>query len=118
MTPKASIVVPAYNEGEQIVRALDALFAAVQTTCEVLVVYDTPEDTTAPPAERYAEKDPRVRPTLNTYGRGPANAIRFGIDHAQAEVIVVTMADGSDEQTKIDEMVRLIEDGASIVAAS
>ena len=118
MTPKASIVVPAYNEGEQIVRALDDLFSAVGTPCEVLVVYDTPDDTTAPFATEYAARDPRVRPTLNTYGRGPAKAIRFGMDNARADVIVVTMADGSDEQSKIDEMIRLVDQGASIAVAS
>ena len=118
MTPKASIIVPAYNEGDQIVRALDDLFASVETPCEVLVVYDTQEDTTAPFAEEYARRDPRVRPTLNKYGRGPAKAIRFGMDNALADVIVVTMADGSDEQSKIDTMVGLVEDGAAVVAAS
>ena len=118
MTPRVSIVVPAYNEGEQIVRALDDLFASVETPCEVLVVYDTPDDTTANFAKQYAQRDPRVRPTLNTYGRGPAKAIRFGMDNARADVIVVTMADGSDEQSKIDAMIRLVEEGAALVAAS
>ena len=118
MTPKASIIVPAYNEGEQIVRALDDLFRAVKTPIEVLVVYDTLDDTTARPATDYAARDARVRPTLNTYGRGPAKAIRYGMDNAEADVIVVTMADGSDEQTKIDELIRLVEDGAAIAVAS
>ena len=34
---------------------------------------------------------------MNTYGRGPANAIRYGIDQATKPVVVVTMADGSDD---------------------
>ena len=41
----------------------------------------TSDDTTSPALEKYAEADPRVVPTLNTYGRGPARAIRYGIDH-------------------------------------
>ena len=32
---------------------------------------------------RSPRHDPRVRTVLNTYGRGPANAIRFGIDAAR-----------------------------------
>ena len=118
MTLRASIVVPVYNEGAQIVCALDDLFAVVETPCEVLVVYDTLADTTAAFAEEYGRRDPRVRPTLNTYGRGPAKAIRFGMDNARADIIVVTMADGSDDQSKIDEMIRLVGEGASVVAAS
>lgn len=118
MTPAASIVIPAYNEGEAIVPILDALFATVMTPCEVLVVYDSPDDTTAPVAAKYARGEPRLRPTLNTYGRGPACAIRFGMDASVAPVIVVTMADGSDDPADIDRLVELVNDGGGIAAAS
>jgi len=37
-----------------------------------------------PVAEEYALKEPRLKCLINTYGRGPANAIRFGIDAATA----------------------------------
>ena len=116
--PELSIVVPAYNEGAAIIACLDRIAAAVATPFEVLVVYDTPEDTTVPFAEEYARGDPRVQPVLNTYGQGPANAIRFGLDRANSPVAVVTMADGSDEAQLIDEMARLVVDGAAVVAAS
>ncbi|HEU5001846.1 MAG TPA: glycosyltransferase [Actinomycetota bacterium] len=116
--PDLSIVVPAYNEGSAIVACLDQIVATVATPFEVLVVYDTPEDTTAPFVASYARADPRVRPALNTYGRGPAQAIRFGLEHAQAPIAVVTMADGSDEARLIDEMARLVAEGAAVVAAS
>jgi len=93
MTPRASIVVPAYNEGEQIIPALDALFATVDTPARSWS-FTTPQMTLRRFATEYARRDERGSPTLNTYGRGPARAIRFGMDHAQADVIVVTMADG------------------------
>ncbi len=113
-----SIVVPAYNEGATIVGCVDRILEAVITPCEVLVVYDSPDDSTAPYAEKLAGEDDRVVPTLNTYGRGPARAIRFGIDQAAAEVVVVTMADGSDDVTQIDHLVRLVEGGATVAVAS
>jgi len=116
--PDLSIVVPAYNEGSAIVACLDQIVASVATPFEILVVYDTEEDTTAPFVADYAHADPRVRPTLNTYGRGPAQAIRFGLDHAQAPIAVVTMADGSDEAGLIDAMAQLVAEGAVVVAAS
>jgi dolichol-phosphate mannosyltransferase len=117
VNPRVSIVVTAYNEGETIVRCLDRLFEAVALPCEVLVVYDTPEDTTAPYAEKYAREEPRVMPTLNTYGPGPARAIRFGFDHARADVVVVTMADGCDDPAQIDQLARLVERGVVVAAA-
>jgi glycosyltransferase involved in cell wall biosynthesis len=118
VTPRVSIVVTAYNEGEEIVRFLDRLLEAVSLPCEVLVVFDSPDDTTQPVLAAYAERDARVIPTLNTYGRGPANAIRFGFDHSVADVVLVTMADGSDDPTQIDQLVRLVERGVAVAAAS
>ncbi|HEU5001834.1 MAG TPA: glycosyltransferase [Actinomycetota bacterium] len=118
MTAELSIVVPVYNEGASIVGCLDQLLADVASPCEVLVVYDTPEDTTVAPLLGYAARDARVVPTHNTYGRGPANAIRFGMDAASSPVIVVTMSDGSDETSQIDEMAGRVLDGAAVVAAS
>lgn len=117
-TPRVSVVVTAYNEGGQIDRCLDRIFEGVSLPCEVLVVYDSPEDTTAAYAEKYAEADPRVLPTLNTYGRGPAWAIRFGFDRASADVVVITMADGCDDPQQIDALTRLVERGVVIAAAS
>jgi dolichol-phosphate mannosyltransferase len=118
MKPRVSIVIPAYNEGEGIVACLDRIIEAVSLPCEVLVVFDFPDDTTVPYLEKYAREEPRLVPTLNTYGRGPARAIRFGVDNAASDVVVVTMADGSDDPHQIEELVRLVDRGAVIASAS
>jgi len=116
--PRVSIVVPAYNEGEAIVSCLERIFDGVTLPCEVLVVFDHPDDPTVPFVEEFARRDERVVPTLNTYGRGPARAIRFGIDTARSPVAVVTMADGSDDPEQIDELCKLVERGVVIACAS
>jgi len=116
--PRVSVVVTAYNEGEAIIECLDRILESVTLPCEVLVVYDSPDDSTVPWTEKYAASDGRVRPTLNTYGKGPAPAIRFGIDHSLADVVVVTMADGSDDPGQIDQLARLVERGVVVAAAS
>ncbi|HEV2371433.1 MAG TPA: glycosyltransferase [Streptosporangiaceae bacterium] len=116
--PRVSVVIPAYNEGEHICPALDRVFEAVKLSCEVLVVVDSEDDTTVPVVTRYAEKEPRLRCLVNTYGNGPANAIRFGIDASQAPVAVVTMADGCDDARQIDDLARLVERGVAVAAAS
>lgn len=118
MDPRVSIIVTAYNEGDVIVTCLDRILEAVTLPCEVLVVYDAPDDTTAPFVEEYAARDDRVKPTLNTYARGPAWAIRYGIDHASADVVVITMADGCDDPMQIDTLTRLVERGVVVAAAS
>ena len=115
---RLSVVIPAYNEGEHIVPVLERLFEAVMLPCEVLVVVDDEADTTRPVVQRMAEREPRLHCLINTYGRGPANAIRYGIDHATTPVAVVTMADGCDDVRQIDDLVRLVERGVAVAAAS
>lgn len=116
--PRVSVVIPAYNEGEHIVPVLDRIFEAVTLDCEVLVVVDFPEDSTVPVVAGYAQRQPRIRTVVNTFGRGPANAIRYGIDVAAAPVVVVTMADGCDDPRQIDDLTRLVERGVVVAAAS
>jgi glycosyltransferase involved in cell wall biosynthesis len=118
MKPRVSIVVPAYNEGASIEEFLGRVLEAVELPCELLVVVDTPEDTTLPYVEKYSRQDPRARSLLNTFGPGPAQAIRYGIEQSMADVVVVTMADGSDDPRQIDQLVRLIERGVVVAAAS
>lgn len=118
MKPRVSIVVPVHNEGDAVIPFLDRLFEAVTLPAEVLPVYDLADDTTLPVLQRYAEREQRLRPLHNTYGRGPANAIRFGVDNASADVVVVTMADGSDDPMQIDPLTRLVERGVVVACAS
>lgn len=118
MRPRVSVIVPAFNEGPAIVTCLDRILEAVTLGCEVLVIYDSEEDSTVPHLLAYAANVAAVRPLLNSYGRGPAPAIRFGIDNAVAPVICVTMADGSDDPQQIDQLTRLVERGVVIAAAS
>ncbi len=118
MKPRVSVVVTAHNEGEAIVSCLDRMFEAVTLPCEVLVVYDSLDDPTSPWLAKLAEEEPRLIPTLNGYGPGPAKAIRYGIDQAKADVVVVTMADGCDDPMQIDQLTRLVERGVVVAAAS
>jgi dolichol-phosphate mannosyltransferase len=116
--PRVTIIIPAYEEGDAIVPCLDRIFAAVSWCCEVAVVVDSIEDATVPVLADYAKSQPQLRTLVNTYGRGPANAIRYGFDHATAPVVVVTMADGSDDPEQIEPLCRLVERGVVVAAAS
>jgi dolichol-phosphate mannosyltransferase len=116
--PRVSIVVTARDEGEAIIGALSRIAEAVSIPCEVLVVCDSPDDTTVPYVQKFAREDDRVRLVLNSYGRGPAKAIRAGFDAAAGDVVVVTMADGCDDPQQIDQLSRLVERGVVVAAAS
>jgi len=113
-----SVVIPVYNEGEAVRSSLDRVLEAIGPDSEVIVVYDMVEDTTRPVLEEYAARDKRVRPSLNTIGRGPANAIRFGLEAATTPVAIVTMADDSDDAGQMQELAQLVRNGAAVAAAS
>ena len=117
--PRVSIVIPAFNEGSDIVPVLGRLLESVTLPCEVLIVVDFPEDTTvAVVADEITRRYPNVRTVVNDWGHGPALAIRYGIHRAAAPVVIVTMADGSDDPRQIDELTRLVERGVVVAAAS
>ena len=113
-----SVVIPAFNEADSIVPVLDRIFEGVESEVEVLVVVDSANDSTVKAVHEYRSLESRVRVLVNDYGAGPANAIRFGIDHATHPVSVVTMADGSDDPVQIDPLARLVERGVVVAAAS
>lgn len=118
MSLAVSVVIPAYHEHEVITEVIDRILGAVTSECEVAVVVDEADDPTLDVLSDSYSGDDRVRPLVSTYGRGPANAIRYGIDHAAHEIVVVTMADGSDDPQQIDVLARLVDRGVVVAAAS
>lgn len=116
--PRVSVIMPARDEAALIGPVLDRLMDAVTLPCEVLVVVDSNADPTAAAVQRYAASEPAVSCVVNSHGKGPAQAIRSGVAAARAPVLVVMMADGSDEPGQIDQLAGLVERGAVVAAAS
>src|SRR5258708_5035784 len=73
------LIVPVYNEGPNIGRALEEIYQHVALPKRVLIVYDFDEDDTVPVVRELAPKYPGVELVKNTLGRGVVNAVRAGI---------------------------------------
>jgi dolichol-phosphate mannosyltransferase len=117
--PALSVVVPVYNEGENVVPTLRGIVERSRTRpLEVLVVHDFDEDTTVPVVKRLQAEIPELRLHRNTIGRGVLNAIKSGLASARAPYVLVTMGDGSDDAGDIDSMYELAKGGADVVAGS
>jgi glycosyltransferase involved in cell wall biosynthesis len=78
---RVSIVIPVHNEADTITTCLQRIQRHLTIPHEILIVHDTEDDTTIKPAREAAIGHHHIRILHNTYGRGPANAIRYGIDH-------------------------------------
>jgi dolichol-phosphate mannosyltransferase len=116
--PRASVIVPALNEGNQILTFLERFEDSVDIPVEILVVVDSNSDNTLPALEKFHSQKFKVSGLVSTLNPGPSNAIKFGISASNANVLVITMADGSDDPRVVEEMVRLIERGCDLVSAS
>ncbi len=119
MTDQIDFIVPVYNEGPNIASALAELYATVTRPKRVLIVYDFEEDDTVPVVRELAPQYRGLELVRNTIGPGVINAIRAGVAAARSDVVIVSMADLSDDLRVVDDMVRLIrDDGYDIVCAS
>lgn len=118
-SPALSVVVPVYNEGENVVPTLRGVVERTRTRpLEVLIVHDFDEDTTVPVVKRLQAELPELHLHRNTLGRGALNAMKSGLDAARAPFVLITMGDGSDDAGDIDAMYALANHGADVVAGS
>lgn len=113
-----SIVVPVYQESANIQPFLRDLDEHVHEPHETLIVYDFPEDNTLPAIAAMEPPSPSVRLVHNTLGKGVLNALKAGFKASSGDVVLVMMADRSDEPADVEPMARLIRDGADVVAGS
>jgi len=116
--PRCCIVIPARLEGDAIVPVLKRIEEGVTLPFECVVVIDDPEDPTIQVVAERTDGDQRFRVITNETAAGPAGAIRLGITNSSAPVIIVTMADGSDDPRVIDDLVLLVERGVVIAVPS
>ncbi len=113
-----SLVVPVYNEADNIQGFVRDVETAVHDSYEMLIVYDFPEDNTLPALAALTPPCPQVRLIHNTLGRGVLNAIKAGFRASTGDVMVVMMADRSDDPHSVQPMVKLVREGADVVAGS
>jgi dolichol-phosphate mannosyltransferase len=115
-----SVVIPVYNEGENIQVCVRRLTEALtETPHELLVCYDFDEDSTLPALAAMPDKPANVRLVRNSLGKGVANALISGFGAARGDVVVTSMADLSDPPSVIPLMAAKVrEEGAAVVSGS
>ncbi len=110
------IVIPVYNEGENIKGVLGSFQESVKTPMRVLICYDHEEDTTLKALEG-CDFPFEIRRVKNR-GRGVHGAVVSGMEASDAPALLVYPADDDYNAGIVDRMVAEYEGGAEIVAAS
>ena len=116
--PAISVIVPFFNEEDNISRMHAAIVAAVEPLgrpFEMVLVNDGSRDRTLELAIDLARRDPRVRVVnfRRNYGQTPAMAA--GIEQAQGEVLITMDGDLQNDPRDIEQFLAKIEEGYDIV---
>src|SRR3989338_4274840 len=90
--PRLSIVIPVFNEGNNLKILLPVVEALVSTPHEVLVAYDIPEDTSIAVVNDIKRKYLSISLVHNTLGRGVINAVKAGASKAKGEYVLTVPA--------------------------
>jgi dolichol-phosphate mannosyltransferase len=117
--PRLDIIIPVYNEGDNIVPTLRALARNVTTPRRVLICYDREDDNTLPAiAAIRASLDGLPVANVRNRGRGAHGAVLSGFSASTAPYAVVLPADDDYNAGMLDAMVAKADSGCDIVCAS
>ncbi len=98
---QTSLILPAYNEAEALPHVLEAVFAVVDSSYEVLVVDDGSTDGTLQAICTFP-----CRVISHGDNRGKGAALQTGIAQARGQYLVIMDADGSYPASAIPQIVR------------
>ena len=106
---KTRIIIPTYNERENIIPLLTKLLGAAPAGIRILVVDDSSPDGTGDLVRRFVEKEPRVslmtRPSKMGLGTAYQQAFRRVLDEGGDECILTMDADFSHSPRYIPELI-------------
>ena len=114
---KLDIIIPVYNEDENILRLFKAIEDEVICNFRILICYDSESDKTL----KYLKSTNVINKEIlliKNPNQGPNSAIIEGINSSKADIILIYMADDFENVKLINSMVNLIERGNELVIPS
>jgi dolichol-phosphate mannosyltransferase len=112
------ILIPVFNEHDNIVPVLETLRRDVQSSYRILICYDFDEDTTLAAISNYEFQDQLRIEYVKNKGRGAHAAVITGFEYSTAPGVLVFPADDIFNSGQVDKMIALQKGGADIVAPS
>ena len=110
------IIIPVYNEGENIKRVLDKFEKHVETKFRILMIFDHDTDTTF---NHFCIEDYNFEILkLKNSSSGAHSAVMTGIEHSNSSSLIIFPADDLINQNIIDKMYNKFQEGCQVVVAS
>jgi glycosyltransferase involved in cell wall biosynthesis len=119
MTPYLSIVIPVYNERENVPLLIKNILSAldrIENPSEIIFVDDGSRDGTGEVLREMSSQYPRVTAILLRRNFGQTAALSAGIDHARGEIIVVMDGDLQNDPQDIPLLLEKLSEGYDVVS--
>lgn len=101
-TPDISVIVPVYNEEENVAKLVDEIAVALQGEAyEMLFVNDASTDGTLETLKALKENYPALRPISHRKNAGQSRAVRSGVLAAKGTYIATLDGDGQNDPADI-----------------
>jgi dolichol-phosphate mannosyltransferase len=110
--PAVSVVVPVRNEAGNVAPLVAEIAAALSgRTFEIVYVNDGSSDGTEGEVVQLAKSHAWLRQIKHADSCGQSSAVRTGVTHAHAPVVVTLDGDGQNDPSFIPELLRVLEAG-------
>ncbi|MBW1923897.1 MAG: glycosyltransferase family 2 protein [Deltaproteobacteria bacterium] len=118
MNPEISIVVPLYNEEDNVQELVEAIVEVMRPlgrSFELVFVDDGSTDATNRKLGALRRSHPELRAVLLRRNFGQSAAMTAGFDHARGEIVVTMDGDLQNDPKDIPRMLELMESGYDLV---
>jgi glycosyltransferase involved in cell wall biosynthesis len=112
-----SVIVPLYNEAENVQALVEQIVAALQKTTasfEVILVNDGSRDETSHILDTIADRDTRCRIIQLRRNYGQTAALMAGIYHARGDIIVPMDGDLQNDPADIPKLIAMLDQGYDV----
>lgn len=117
--PSISVVVPVFNEQDNVFPLMERLFAVLDTldnSSEVIAIDDGSRDETVERLREAAKRYPNLRVVKFRRNHGQTAAMQAGIDFATGEVIIPIDADLQNDPEDIPRLLEKMDEGYDVVS--
>lgn len=111
--PSISAVLPAYNEEDNIAKAVGDTIEVLESLgsdYEVIVVDDGSHDRTGEITQALSQENPRVRLVSHPVNRGYGGALRTGFSAATKELVFLNASDNQFDPRELHKLLPLIQE--------
>jgi succinoglycan biosynthesis protein ExoO len=114
--PRVSILIPAYNSEETILRALESAQSQTLADIEIIVIDDASSDRTVEVVLRRKQADARIRLCIREMNGGPAAARNMGLAVATGDWIALLDADDMMAPVRLENLLARAKDSDVLIA--